>query len=403
MTTMTRMAATGPHALRRENLARVLREVHLDGSVQRSELSTRTGLRRSTIGQLVADLAGCGLVVEVQGASDGEPGRPSNLVHARWGGAVAIAVEIGVRSLSAAAIGIGGQVRYPQRTSRDPRNLEVEATLDGIVTAVRGVVGHLGSDERVVGVGISVFGVVDAEQGRVRVAPNLGWRDVDLEARVRERLAMVGDVPILLANDADCGAIAEHRRGAGRGSATMVYLSGEVGIGGGLILADELFRGDGFAGEVGHMVVDPRGEQCRCGRSGCLETEAGMAAVLARAGLSPAGSVEEAARRLTDAVDAGDATTVAAVERAIDRLSIGLGNLANLLSPSCIVLGGWLGALHDRFGQRVAAGFAREALRPMREGVRVVSGEVSEASLVGAGELVLGAVVADPLRACTYV
>lgn len=122
-----------------------------------------------------------------------------------------------------------------------------------------------------------------------------------------------------------------------------------------------------------------------------------MAAVLARAGLPSTGGIEDAADRLRAAIDAGDRTAVAALDRAVHRLGLGLGNLANLLSPGCIVLGGWLGALHGIAGARIDAEVAGEVMAPMRERLRITPGELPDASLIGAGEQVLAVVLDDPL------
>ena len=137
-----------------------------------------------------------------------------------------------------------------------------------------------------VGVGVGVRGVVRHSDGLVRFAPNLGWVDVPL-GELRRRRCCRATCPSWSANDADLGARAEHIRGAARGARSVVYLSGEVGVGGGILLEGGPLTGaGGYAGEVGHMVVNPRGRACRCGSTGCWETEIGEEALLIASGLA---------------------------------------------------------------------------------------------------------------------
>ena len=143
-----------------------------------------------------------------------------------------------------------------------------------------------------------------------------------------------------MGNEADLGALGEHRRGAGRGYEHLVFVSGEVGIGAGLVIEGRPMLGAaGYAGEAGHMLVNPKGRQCTCGAFGCWETEAGEAALLRAAGVRGARGVAA-----VDAVrgegEAGDESAAAAVAEIGHWLGVGVGNLVNLLNPEVVVLGG---------------------------------------------------------------
>lgn len=249
---------------------------------------------------------------------------------------------------------------------------------------------------RLSGVGISAAGPVDLRRGVVTTPPNLkGWKDVPLQSRLSELLGL----PCTLSHDADCGAVAEHRLGAGRGASNLIYVTLGTGVGGGLILDGKLYSGtSGSAGEIGHMLVEPQGRRCNCGRVGCLEAMMGGAylaldaqdivtaepqGVLAR--LVREQGEEPDARLLSEAADAGDASADAVIRRAGAYLGAGLVNLVNVFNPEVIVLGGSLLA----FGQRYF-GPAREVLQrdafeqPLRD-VRVVEAQLgSDAPAIGA-------------------
>jgi predicted NBD/HSP70 family sugar kinase len=230
-------------------------------------------------------------------------------------------------------------------------------------------------------------------------APNLGWRDVPLAAMLRDRLAVDVSLPVLVANEADLGALAEARRGAARGVDDVLYLSGEVGVGGGLLVGGRpLVGASGFGGEVGHMVVDPTGTRCHCGSTGCWETEIGEVAVLRRAGRRRRAGVD-AIGQLVAAADAGDIAARAAAEATGHWLGLGVGSLINILNPRMVVLGGLFGRLHDHLRAAMMAELARRSLAPIRGDVTVVASELGEqAALVGAAELAFDAVLDDPLN-----
>src|SRR4051794_858103 len=146
-----------------------------------------------------------------------------------------------------------------------------EAVMQRMAASVR----EAASGKTLSGVGISAAGPVDLKRGVVTTPPNLkGWLDVPLQSRLTELLGL----PCALSHDADCGAVAEHRLGAGQGADNLIYVTLGTGVGGGLILDGKLYSGtSGSAGEIGHMLVEPRGRMCNCGRRGCLEAIVGGA------------------------------------------------------------------------------------------------------------------------------
>jgi predicted NBD/HSP70 family sugar kinase len=197
-----------------------------------------------------------------------------------------------------------------------------------------------------------------------------------------------------VANDADLGALAEHMRGAVTGQADVVFLIGDVGLGGGVIAGGRPLQGvGGYAGELGHLMVNPRGRTCRCGSTGCWETEVGAPAI-SRALNLPAHDFDLLADRL-----ASVRTPSAALRRVGRYLGLGLGSIVNVLNPEVVVLGGLLRLLYPVVRETTDEALAAAALVAPREQVRVVVPALGgDAVLVGAAERCFEAVLADPAR-----
>jgi predicted NBD/HSP70 family sugar kinase len=226
-----------------------------------------------------------------------------------------------------------------------------EDRLDRLDAVIRTCVGELyagGAD--VLGVTVAVPGLVDRDAGTVVTAPNLHWQDVPLAARVRRLLAGTVPVslPVYIDNDANCAARAEVDRGAAQGLADVLYLTGTVGLGCGLVLDGQVYRGrSGFAGEVGHMPLGDPEARCACGRLGCWEASVGLHALLRAAGRTAPDPLRVADRLdpvgvATDlALAAESDPVVAAGVRAVaDRLARGVATLVTTLNPQMVVLGG---------------------------------------------------------------
>ena len=221
--------------VRRANLSAIVRELHVRGPQSRSELVLRTGLTRSAIRGLIGELVGAGLVVEHRSAPAGTPGRPSPLVRARADGAEALALEINVDSLAGAIVGLGGTVHRLERVDRPRGHDDLDDVVGDLMDLVRPSLAGLRRDGSLVGIGAAIAGIVRRSDGVVRHAPNLGWRDVPFGDRLRAALDL--DAPIWVANEADLGGLAEHRRGAAVDVDDVVYVVGEVGVGGSVTVA----------------------------------------------------------------------------------------------------------------------------------------------------------------------
>jgi predicted NBD/HSP70 family sugar kinase len=381
--------------VRRANLSAIVRELHVGGPSSRSGLVEHTGLTRSGIRAVLRDLVASGLAVEEPGSPSGAPGRPSPVVRANPRGATVLAFEIAVDSIAVGVVGLGGEIVASERVDRSRDRFSLDETVDVLVELAAPLLAAPGVRRTLVGAGVAMVGVVRRSDGLVRMAPNLGWRDVALGERLG--VALKTDLPIAVANEADLGALAEQRRGAAVGANHVLYISGEVGVGGGLIVDGKPFVGlAGYAGEVGHIPVNPTGGPCRCGSVGCWETEVGETALLTRAGREPDGGRAAVDGLLRDAAD-GDPTALEALTDVGRWLGVGLAGLVNVLNPELIVLGGLFGRIYPYVTVALRAELDRLALEASREIVRVVPATLGvDALMLGAAEMAFEPLLSDP-------
>ena len=383
-------------AVRRHNLGRLLRRLHVQGAMSRADLTAGTGLNRSTVKALTADLVAAGLVLESAPVGRGGAGRPSITVSPVSSDVHMVALDIGVQHVTAVRIGLGGVVLDRRELHQTPDQYAVPQTLDRLDRLVRELLDGAPASARCLGLGVGICGVVDEPRGVVRLAPNLGWVDVPLRDLLTERMAGSGadGLPVQLGNDGDLGALAEHLRGAGRGVDDLVYVSGEIGVGGGIISGGRALRGaGGFAGEIGHMSVDVGGKVCRCGRRGCWETEISGDAVLAATGAPDGMMLDD----VLAAHAAGERWTRPGMRRVGRFLGAGLVNVVNLLNPEVIVFGGQVRHVFTAT-EPVVREALRAALPAAGEQVRLaVAGLGDDSVAVGAAELGFARLLDEPL------
>lgn len=329
--------------VRRGNLALVLGGIAAaaaadpDARPSRAQLAAATGLTKASVSSLVAELLDSGLVHEVGLNKAGERGRPGvGLELSPLKGVLGL--EINVDYISAGLVDLGGSIRFLTTIETHNSGAEPAAVMDRLSGLAReALASAVESGIDVLGGGLAVPGLVDAAQNRVVTAPNLHWTRVTLDVG---SLLPGSPFGLVLFNEANSAALAELWYGRGQGLRDFLYVSGEVGVGGGLIMDSALFTGpEGHAGELGHVVVDPDGPECSCGGRGCLEVFSGLEAVLSAAGLGDQ-STPGRLDLLRSAVDAGDAAALAAVEHAGRYLGIAVASAARLVNLPAVVLGG---------------------------------------------------------------
>ncbi|HEY7224740.1 MAG TPA: ROK family transcriptional regulator [Micromonosporaceae bacterium] len=349
-------SAVRQRSLREANLALVLRHIGADGAITRADLAARTGLTRATVSGLVDELMAGGLVSAVPAGSlhlrrRGEPsrqhpgaGRPATGLALATTGPAGLGLEINVDYLAACALDLTGATRVLQVQRRDQRGrrpTRVLADLAGLAARVREAATRDGL--RVAGIVVGVPGLVNGD-GMVRVAPNLDWHNVDVGTTLRDAPGLHGEgsdaLALTVENEANLAALAELHAHSDP-SPSFVHISGEIGVGAGLVLQGRLLRGPrGYGGELGHVTISPDGPRCRCGARGCLEAYTNQEALLRAAGLLSTVEDVPPVERLRELAGAGDAAVLRALADAGTALGIAAADVVNLVDVDTVVLGG---------------------------------------------------------------
>jgi len=337
--------------VRATNFAVVLRHLRMNAPCSRADIAATTGLNKATVSSLVTDLIKRRLVREV-GMTENRVGRPAMMLVLDGSPYAAIGLEVNADYLTAVALDLSGERLLSWRRAFASASNSPGQAIASLAALAKRAVAKMGrEDRRVLGLTIGVPGLVDAD-GVVELAPNLGWREVDLRKSLLRALNEPG-YPLLVENDANLAVLAEQRYGGQGSTANLVHLTGGAGVGAGIICDGRLLRGGrGFAGEFGHIPLDPDGPLCGCGRRGCLESLVGMSALISRSlpDVSEADAsapsefgphVDEIHRR----AKAGNAHVLDALERTGQYLGQGIAILANLINPEYVTLGGYFTAL----------------------------------------------------------
>ena len=395
--------------VRASNMSTVLRNILASpGEVTRAGLSQRTGMTRATISRLVDDLVGAGLVRELEPGDGGGRGRPANRLTPAEGSAVALGVEVDVASLDVTLVDIAGRELGHRRIERDFADSAPEETMALAAREAHTLLeGPLPDGALFLGTGVGLPGLVSPT--RLALAPNLGWRDIPHD----QLLAPLADLnPVVVANEADLAAyaVAYTRPGVAGGPSTFVYVSGEVGVGAGVIVDHRPMSGArAWSGEIGHMCADPNGPLCRCGARGCLEAYLGVRALAEHVG-APAGSGAIGILRCAGLVDEAGAKTSGSLGVGVEQeraqavlaeagaaLGRVLPGVINAMDIPHVVLGGAVaelsGALLDPAREEIET---RTLQAPWSSPIVEVLPDSASLTVRGAAFRVLDALVDDP-------
>lgn len=382
-------ALAAAEGVRQRNLARLLRLVHVEGPLSRANLTESTGLNRSTVADLVAELVDLGLVEERPPDPSRRVGRPSPVVAVR-SDVVAVAANPEVDALEIAAVGLDRGIPVRERIDVD-HLLSPEETAALIADRILDWRSGPLADARIVAVGLAVPGLVRAADGQVRNAPHLQWTDVPLS----DLVSAATGLPTVVGNDATLGALAEHLYGAARGVDDVVYLNGGAsGIGGGLIVHGMLVSGaGGYAGEFGQNRPGIAAEADRRADGGVLEDEVSRTRLLEVAGLTTADEPTLAQALATS----DDDVVTAEVARQRRILATALANAVNVLNPSVVVLGGFLATIASHDPQELADAVAAHAMPSTVEGLDIkVASLAEDRLLIGAAEVAFADILRNP-------
>ncbi|MFJ2667571.1 ROK family protein [Nocardia fluminea] len=353
--------------MRRDNLRTVLLAI-TDAPGSRSDLAQRTGLTKASITNLVEPLLRQQILIEDAALGSGR-GRPSRTLRFHPEAPVALGAEINVGHLAVAVRGLDGSTRSHQRVAVDNRHRGTDHIVDHLADLIRVAVHECGNP--VLGVGLAVPGIL--RDGVVARAPNVAGL---VDAPVGERLsAALGGVDVMVDNEANLAAFGElwpHRLVGD----DFVYVSGDVGIGMGIVTGGRLYRGvTGFAGELGHVSIERRGRACTCGSRGCVEQYAGLDAVMASSGYPGPDTLQAALER-------GEGRARAAVEDAGAALGVALAAVLNIIDVTTVILGGTYAALFEHLAPAVQSELDTRVLAATQRSITVVASPQQGAAVV---------------------
>ena len=401
------------HRIRAFNHLLVLNYVRDHGPISRVMLAQRLGLSRATVSNIMDVLLQEGLVREghlLDATSKG--GRRAVLVHFNADIGRILGIDVGRTHLTMVLTNLAPDVLFQRSVGFDTER-GPEICLPILLSEIRTFVeASTVKWETIAGIGLGIPGPLSADQHYLNSPPHMpGWDDVD----IWESLQKAFHKPLYMDNDANVGALSEVRLGAGQGCKDIAYVKIATGIGCGLILHGQIYRGhQGSAGELGHLSIDENGPVCVCGNRGCLETLAAAPAIVkdAQQGISlthklaakdttptSASALNERVYvDIADVVDAAqhsDASSIAALEKAGERIGLALAGLVNLFNPEIIVIDGGIARAGEILLAPLRRVVASASLPAAWKGVRLLTSERGTTTIaLGAALMVLDAAFA---------
>jgi glucokinase-like ROK family protein len=385
--------------VRKVNRSLVLNTLRLHAPASRAEVANITGLTRGTVSNIVNVLIEDGLVFEDK-LQDSKIGRPSVLLGLRPDGGAVVGVEIGVNFISVLLTNFTAKTLWETRVeTTSPQSQtdiinQAEKCIDQALAIAKE------QKLRPLGIGVGLPGLVNVRQGNLIMAPNLHWKDLPLRLMWNQRFHL----PIYIDNEANLAALGEYYFGVARNVDNFIYLTSDIGLGGGIMIDGRLFRGGhGYGGEIGHIQRNPLGEQCGCGRTGCWETQVGPRAVLRRVKnelqIHQDQTLLDACSGNFDcltfdmvvkfALD-GNVICRQAIEEVAVNLGVGIADLVNIFNPDLIVIGGAFILGKDILQSIIEKTIFSNALQPSIENLRIKFSERNtEACVLGAVAVVL--------------
>ena len=385
--------------VRKINKSIILNTLRLNAPISRARIANLTGLNRGTVSNIVNALLDEGLVSE-NAQEDSKVGRPGISIGLRSDGGAVIGVEIGVDFIAILLTNFVADTLWETRVETSPSQSQTDIIGQAEVLIDQALAIAQEQHLRPLGMGIGLPGLINIRQGELIIAPNLNWRNVPLRLMWNQRFSLT----IYVENEANLAALGEYYFGVARGVDNFIYLSSGIGLGGGIVIDGNLFRGGyGYAGEIGHMQRDPHGERCSCGRIGCWETQVGPRAVLRRVKeefqIHPEQSLLDACQgdfnnltfeTVVKFALEGDEICRRAIEEVAAYLGEGIADLVNTFNPELIVIGGAFILGKDILEPIINKTIFSSALLPSTDNLRIAFSERGDnACAFGAVAIVL--------------
>lgn len=324
------------HVVKKNNKALVLSLIIEKETISRADIANVTGLNKTTVSSLVTELLEDELIYE-SGPGISSGGRRPVILHFNRNTGYAIGVDIGVNYVLAVLTDLKGKIIIEK--SQNVNRTSYSSIISTVQTMIQSLMDEMpNSRYGIVGIGVGVPGIVNKE-GSVLLAPNLGWTNIQL----KEDLEKTFNVPIIIENEANAGAVGEQQFGAGLDYENILYVSAGIGIGVGIILNKELYQGkSGFSGEMGHMIIELNGKRCNCGSRGCWEAYASENALLEMAGENI-----DSLESLIEQAKNGEKTAIELFEKIGQYLGFGINNIINTFNPDQVIIGNRLASIRE--------------------------------------------------------
>ncbi len=330
--------------LRAINRFKVLHSIREQKLLSRVDIAKMTGLSQASVTGITAELIDDGLLFEKkEGKSIG--GRKPILLAINPEGAYTIGVFLSIHQINVVVVNMKAEILASLTKPIETSEISPENISEEIIQAIQKCIWESGlSKNQISGVGISLPGLVDSETGVIRFLPNYQWREVNLRDLIYQKL----EIPTYVENSANTLTIAEQWFGNGKGISNFITVNLEHGIGAGIVINGQIFRGDrGIAGEFGHVIINEDGPTCRCGQKGCLEAYSGNYAIIRDAEMaakekkwSPNSNAKLTIEEIVAKANAGEKCLQDIFEKAGHMLGVGLINLIKIFNPACIIISG---------------------------------------------------------------
>ena len=403
---MNRQVTADQNFIRRVNTRTVMDRIRLDSPLSRAEVSARTGLNRSTVSSIVSELIDQGFIKETT-LQDPKIGRPGMLLQFNPAGGCAVGIELGVEFISIILTNFVAEVIWQKRIllSEGTSQFQIVEYAETLINEA--IMTGKEQGLSLLGIGVGVPGLVDQSQGKLIFAPNLKMNNMPLRLMWTQRF----NTPVFVENEANSAALGEFFFGSAHDKSDFIYMSTGVGLGGGIMIGGQLFKGsNGYAGEIGHTTIYAGGDICGCGSNGCWETYVGPRAIIRRIrkiidegseSIIPemvAGDLNKiTVDVLVNAASRSDAVTLTALHEVGIDLGVGISNLINIFNPELIVMGGALSLASPWLITAIQEAMQQRVLPPLFEKVKVIPSSLGlDSCVMGAVALVLDDVVREP-------
>lgn len=397
--------AMGHSDMRTSNMSLILKYLREHGNNSRAALVEALGLSKASVSSLVNELLERGLVYEESVDRRGKVGRPGTYIAISGSHVCAIGIEINVEYISVVVTDLSHQIRYAD-VQKMPFPLPAKNEVIKLVAAqIRMALSFAkGANLWVCGIGVASPGIIDYDQRSIRYASSLNWHEVQIAELIKSQFA--APVPeILLENDAKLAALAAYSQVAKNGDRDVVYLTGDVGVGAGIIADGKLLKGwSGFSGEVGHLTIFPQGKQCTCGRRGCWELYVGVNNLF-QAGLKDKIVADETLpmlerlERVKFLLTQKDESIIKALDELAEQLSLGLSIITDVLNPRTVVLGGYFAMFADHLIEQLTNYMQQRLIDPGGTVKFVAAEHGVQTPALGGALLALNCIYQNPMLA----